>query len=365
MKIKSLQTRIVEIPFDDGGAGLGITPSAWRSFETVLVRVEDTDGNVGWGEGFGYFVPEATRSVIETRIKPLLEGATVESVEAWTRQTQKLLHIFGRYGITMFAISGVDMALWDLKAKRAGVPLYRLLGGEAPATLTTYASMTRYGHPEVAATVCERALAEGFRNIKLHEIAMPVIEACHATVNGRASISVDVNCAWDAETTRANLQRLNALGGIEWLEEPIFPPEDFATLASLRGPGVPLAAGENWCTAMQFRQAAAAGAVDYLQPSVSKVGGITEFVEIMGIAREAKLGVLPHSPYFGPGFLATLHLATAFRDTMQVEYLYVDPAAWLIDLSSIRDGHTFCVSDAPGIGLEPDEAVVAKFLRTA
>jgi L-alanine-DL-glutamate epimerase-like enolase superfamily enzyme len=363
MKIKSLETRIIEIPFEDGGKGLGITPSAWKTLETVLVRVEDTDGNIGWGEGFGYFVSEATRSIIETRIKRLLEGATVESVEAWTRNMQRLLHIFGRYGVTMFAISGVDMALWDLKAKRAGVPLYHLLGGSAPASLTTYASLVRYGDAKGAAAMCEQALSDGFNNIKLHEIDMPIIEACHASVAGRAPISVDVNCAWDIPGTKTNLQRLRELGGIEWLEEPIFPPEDFDTLGSLRAPGVPLAAGENWCTAMQFRQAVKAGAVDYLQPSVSKVGGVTEFVDILGIAREAKLGVLPHSPYFGPGFLATLHLATAFPETMQVEYLYVDPAAWPIDLAPIRNGHTFRVTDAPGIGLAPDESAIGRFLR--
>ncbi|WP_175920925.1 mandelate racemase/muconate lactonizing enzyme family protein [Burkholderia latens] len=364
MKIRSVEARVVEIPFEDRGSGLGITPSAWKTLETVLIRVEDTDGNVGWGEAFGYFVADATRSVVDTRVKPLAEGATIESIAEWTRQTQQQLHIFGRYGITMFAISGVDMALWDLAAKRARMPLYRLLGGTAPASLSTYASLVRYGQPDAAATMCQRALDDGFRNIKLHEISMPVIEACHTAIDGRAPVSVDVNCAWDDATALANLARLRELGGIEWLEEPVFPPEDFSRLARLRGRHVPIAAGENWCTATQFRHAIEAGAVDYLQPSVSKVGGISEFVEIVALARNAGLGVLPHSPYFGPGFLATLHLATAFPDTMQVECLYVEPAAQLIDLSPIRAGHRFEVDDSPGIGLAPDEDVVARFLRT-
>lgn len=363
MKIRSVETRVVEIPFEDGGKGLGITPSAWKTLETVLIRIEDTDGNVGWGEAFGYFVADATRSVVETRLKPLVEGATIESIPAWSKATQRALHIFGRYGITMFAISGVDMALWDLAAKRAKQPLWRLLGGEAPAALSTYASLVRYGDAEGASTICRRALDEGFRDIKLHEIDLDVVTAAHAAVGGRAPVSVDVNCAWDDATARANAARLHELGDISWLEEPVFPPEDFSRLAALRGLGVPIAAGENWCTATQFRQAIAAGAVDYLQPSVSKVGGISEFVEIMALAREAKLGVLPHSPYFGPGFLATLHLATAYREMLQVEYLYVDPAAELIALAPIRDARCFTLDDAPGIGLAPDEAVVSRFLR--
>ncbi|WP_454805943.1 mandelate racemase/muconate lactonizing enzyme family protein [Paraburkholderia fungorum] len=363
MRIRSIEARVVEIPFEDGGNGLGITPSAWKSLETVLIRIEDTDGNVGWGEAFGYFVADAVRSMVETRVKPLVEGATVESIPAWTRQTQRALHIFGRYGLTMFAISGVDMALYDLAAKRAKMPLWKLLGGEAPVTLTTYASLVRYGEAQAAAAVSRRALDEGFRDIKLHEIEMSVIEAAHAAIAGRAPVSVDVNCAWDDAQTLDHLAQLRAMDGISWLEEPIFPPEDFGRLARLRHHGVPLAAGENWCTATQFRQAVQAGAVDYLQPSVSKVGGITEFVEIMSIVREANLGVLPHSPYFGPGFLTTLHLATAYREMMQVEYLYVEPAAEIIGLAPIRDGHRFCVTDAPGIGLAPNEAVVSRFVR--
>jgi L-alanine-DL-glutamate epimerase-like enolase superfamily enzyme len=363
MKIRSVEARVVEIPFEDGGKGLGITPSAWKSMETVLIRIEDTDGNVGWGDAFGYFVADATCSVVETRLKPLLEGATIESIPAWNKATQRALHIFGRYGITMFAISGVDIALWDLAAKRSKQPLWKLLGGAEPATLPTYASLVRYADADAASAICRQALEEGFADIKLHEIDMGVIRAAHATVAGRAPISVDVNCAWTDAQSRENIDALKALGGISWLEEPIFPPEDFARLAPLRHRGVPVAAGENWCTALQFRQAADAGAVDYLQPSVSKVGGVTEFLEVVELSREAKLGVLPHSPYFGPAFLATLHLATAHRDMMQVEWLYVKAAAELIPLDAIRAGHELRLGDAPGIGASPDETVISRYIR--
>lgn len=365
MKIRSISSRIVEIPFQDGGRGLGITPTTWNTLETVLIRIEDTDGMVGWGEAFGYFLADATRAVVERLLKPLLEGSTVESIEDWNRDIQRKLHLFGRYGVTMFAISGVDMALWDLQAKRARLPLYRLLGepDATPAPIATYASLVRYGDADIAPAICGKALDEGFENIKLHEIDLRYVEACHRLVDGRAPLSVDVNCAWDEPTTRRHIGQLAELGNIEWLEEPIFPPEDFAALAGLRNDAIPLAAGENWCTAFQFTQAMDAGAVDYVQPSVSKVGGITEFVAIMREAQRRGVGVLPHSPYFGPGFLATLHLAAAFPAMKQVEYLYVDPAAALIDLTTLRDGRHFQLSDAPGIGLAPDEDVIARFLR--
>jgi len=363
MKIRSVQTRIVEIPFTDGGKGQGITPTTWNTLETVLIRIEDTGGNIGWGEAFGYFIADATRSVVERLIKPMLEGTAVDSIEAWSERIQRQLHLFGRYGVTLFAISGVDMALWDLHAKRAGKPLYKVLGDGENTRLSTYASLVRYNDTEIAQRICKKALDEGFDSLKLHEINMAPIEACHAATGGSLPISVDVNCSWDMATARDNLQCLSQMSNISWLEEPIFPPEDFAALSSLRNPDVPIAAGENWCTEQQFRHAMQAGAVDYIQPSVSKVGGISEFIKIMRTAEQHQVGVLPHSPYFGPGFLTTLHLAAAFPQMMQVEYLYVDPAAWLIDLQPIRQGAEFVLGDQPGIGLEPDEAVVAKFLR--
>lgn len=364
MKIRSVQTRIVEIPFQDGGKGLGITPTTWNTLETVLIRVEDTDGNVGWGEAFGYFISDSTKAVVDRLIKPLLEGTAVDSITAWSERIQRQLHLFGRYGVTMFAISGVDMALWDLYAKRAGLPLYKVLGEGSKLRQSTYASLVRYGDTEIAPQICRKALDEGFTSLKLHEIAMAPIEACDRETRGEVPISVDVNCSWTLPESKANLQRLQEMGSISWLEEPVFAPENFAALNQLRNPDVPIAAGENWCTEMQFRHALQAGAVDYIQPSVSKVGGVTEYLKIMQTATEFDVGVLPHSPYFGPGFLATLHLAAAFPQTLQVEYLYVEPAAWLIDLSPLRQGADFVLDDQPGIGLQPDEAVVSRFLRS-
>jgi L-alanine-DL-glutamate epimerase-like enolase superfamily enzyme len=363
MKIRSVTARVVEIPFQAGGRKAEITPTTWHTLETVLVRVEDTDGNVGWGEAFGYFISDAALAVVERLLRPLLEGTTVESIGEWNRRMQQQLHLFGRYGITMFAISGVDMALWDLKAKRERIPLHRLLGDGNRTSLSTYASLVRYGDSGIASQICGKALDEGYRNIKLHEADMACVEACHRSIDGKALISIDVNCGWDEAATRGHVERLKQMGGIEWVEEPVFPPEDFALLASLRTPEVPLAAGENWCTAVQFRHAMDTGAVDYIQPSVSKVGGVTEFVSIIEEAGRRGVGVLPHSPYFGPGFLATMHLAAAFPATMQLENLYVDPAADLIDLSPIRKGPHIELTDAPGIGLRPDEAVISRFVR--
>lgn len=362
MKIRSIETMIVEIPFKDGGRGQGITPTTWNTLETVLIRVEDDEGFVGWGEGFGYFCADATKYMLDRNIAPLTVGTTITDVSEWNRQMQFRLNLFGRNGVTIFAVSGLDIALWDLVAKRAGVPLRDLLGPGRAQSLNFYASLVRYADDTVGPAMCERALADGFTDLKLHETTMPHIEACRRAVGEHVPISVDVNCAWSVQEADANATAL-AGGNYTWLEEPIFPPEDFVALSSLRSGRIPLAAGENWCTALQFSTAIAAGAVDLLQPSMTKVGGVSEFLKIAELARQHSLGLLAHSPYFGPGLFATMHLAASQPHFGQLEHLYVDREAVLADIGPLQPGGNFDLPAAPGLGFEPDPGVVRRYRR--
>ncbi|WP_447739512.1 mandelate racemase/muconate lactonizing enzyme family protein [Pseudomonas laurentiana] len=362
MKIVRIDTHIVEIPFHDGGKGQGITPTTWHTLENVLIRLEDEAGNVGWGEAFGYFVADATKALIDRLIAPLLLGRQIDDIAAFNQELQLRLHLFGRYGVTMFAISGVDIALWDLAARRQGVPLHALLGKAQREQVAAYASLVRYADNEVAPAICEKALVMGFRDIKLHEVTVPEIAACRRAIGFEVPLATDVNCAWAAADAREWLPALSDLQ-LAWLEEPIFPPEDFATLASLRGQGVPLSAGENWCTAVQFEQALLAGAVDSIQPSVTKVGGISECLRIAALADQHDAVVLPHCPYFGPGLIATLHLAAVQARVPQVEYLFVEPEGWLYPVEQLRQGNQLQIPQGPGLGLDIDLTVVERFRR--
>ncbi|WP_426808518.1 mandelate racemase/muconate lactonizing enzyme family protein [Pseudomonas sp. WOUb67] len=362
MKIVRIDTQIVEIPFHDGGKGQGITPTTWHTLENVLIRLEDEHGNVGWGEAFGYFVADATKALIDRLIAPLLLGRQVDDIAAFNCELQLRLHLFGRYGVTMFAISGVDIALWDLAARREGVPLHALLGHARREQVAAYASLVRYADAEVAPAICEKALGMGFGDIKLHEVTLPEIAACRHAIGFDVPLATDVNCAWAVADTREWLPALADLQ-LAWLEEPVFPPEDFATLASLRGHGVPLSAGENWCTAVQFEQALLAGAVDSIQPSVTKVGGISECLRIAALADRHDAVVLPHCPYFGPGLIATLHLAAVQPRVPQVEYLFVEPAGWLYPVEQLRQGNQLQIPQGPGLGVDIDLAVAERFRR--
>ena len=141
-----------------------------------------------------------------------------------------------------------------------------------------------------------------------------------------------------------------------FLEEPVWPPEDFATLADVRTKGgLNIAAGENACTVHQFRQMMKAGAVSHAQPSVIKVGGITEYLRVVALADELGVRLAPHSPYFGPGLLATLQLLSLRDDASFVEMFYMKRAACLwrgrIDVDANGDVE---VPQGPGLGYEPD-----------
>jgi L-alanine-DL-glutamate epimerase-like enolase superfamily enzyme len=361
MRIQAAETSIVQIPFPPAGDGTGIMPTTWNSLEFALIRLEDELGNVGWGEGFGYFTVDATKAIIDRLFLPRLLGAEITDIRAWNRQTQRDVHLFGRYGITVFALSAVDIALWDLAAKRQGVALNQLIGANAPReSLDCYASLMRYGRADLVAAASEEAVARGYDSLKLHETTLTDIEACRKVIGQDMPMSVDVNCQWSSEFVTSHRDDLHGLD-IAWLEEPVFPPEDYQSLAALRSPGLPLAAGENWCTALQF--IASGDSVDIWQPSVTKVGGISEYLTILELAAERGKKVIPHCPYFGPGFFATLQLAATHEVMDNIEILFADPEAWLTPINEIlRDARVY-VPESPGLGFTPDPVVFEQYRR--
>lgn len=351
----------LSIPFEDGGAGLGLTPGRWHSLDLVLVRIETRAGRVGWGEAFSYVCRAAVASVLRGMVAPLLIGREPDDPAALNAELQRKLHLFGRYGLTVFAISGVDIALWDLKAQAAGVPLHALLGTTQRTGVDAYASLVRYGEPELVARYAAKARAEGYASIKLHEITRDCIAAGRAAAGPQMHLTVDVNCAWTLAEAQQMLPELAALD-IAWLEEPIFPPEDFAGLATLEAQGVvAIAAGENACTGFEFARMAAARAVRFAQPSITKVGGVTEFMAAARCCAAAGIALMPHSPYFGPGYWATLHAMAVLPGTPLFEILYVD-AAGEIGLARPRpQAGRVAIPQGPGLGFTPDPAALRRF----
>ena len=360
MKIAKLDTIALRIPFSYGGKPHGFGSKGWTTLDTLLIRLETDDGLVGWGDAFCYSCQNAVNAAVKDMLAPLVIGEDARDIARLSYQLQQKLHLFGRYGITLFAYSGVDIALWDLAAKAAGLPLYQLLGG-SPKSLTTYASLFRYGEADLVAEYSAKARSEGYQFIKLHEIDVPEVKAAREAVGEGVPIMVDTNCPWTPEQARQMALKLKPYD-IYWLEEPIFPPEDFRALAQLQqDTDIALAAGENACTAFQFREMFTANAVRYAQPSVTKVGGISEFRKIQTLAEEHAVTIMPHAPYFGPGFLATMHLLTASANPGMVERFYVDLEATLYGEAVNPVAGEFKVPQGAGLGIDPDRDVIKTY----
>ena len=362
MKIARIDSQSIKVPYTFGGSHKGEGLRTWTTNNILLVRVETDTGLVGWGEAYCYACTDAVRAALHHMIAPLALGQDASDIARLSYDLQQKLHLFGRYGITIFALSGLDIALWDIAGKAANLPLCRLLGGAVRDNLPAYASLLKYRDPEKVAARVKLALEQGYRHIKLHETEEAEVKAARLAAGDDIAIMVDTNCPWTPEQARHMTLRLRPYD-LHWLEEPIFPPEDFAAIARLRaGTGVAMAAGENNCTSFQFRDMFAAGAVDYAQPSVTKVGGITEFLKVAALADGAGVTVMPHSPYFGPGFLATLHLLAA-RGTPggMIERYHMDLEASLYGELATPVKGCFAVPTGPGLGRDPDPDVLKAY----
>ncbi|MEM8689011.1 MAG: mandelate racemase/muconate lactonizing enzyme family protein [Pseudomonadota bacterium] len=359
MRIAKADVFPIAIPFTDGSAKTGLMPGKWTHLQIALLRLETDDGIVGWGDGFSYVCFKTTVSAIKEMVLPLVVGAEIDDIPAFNKMLQQRLHLHGRYGISIFAISAVDIALWDIAAKEKGVSVATLLGGRTREAVPAYSSLVRYGEPDLVRKYAEKSVDEGYDAVKLHEITLPNIEAGRAGVGEGVKMVTDVNCNWSAEDAAELMPHMKRLG-LYWVEEPLFPPDSEAALSALEQEyGVPIASGENACTSVEF--ARTIPAITYTQPSVTKVGGISEMAAICDMAAEAGKVIMPHCPYFGPGFWASAQIMAAKQNTEMFEMLYIEAEAWLDPTIPVPKNGMVQVPDKPGLGLEPDPDVLKRY----
>ncbi|MFC0385684.1 mandelate racemase/muconate lactonizing enzyme family protein [Muricoccus vinaceus] len=350
MKITRVTTELRQSPFTYGGDGQGGNLRL-RTMATLLVRVDTDAGVTGWGEAFGFTLAEVTQRAVDALVAPLCIGQDPRDIAALTGLLHRRLHNFGRNGPASFAIAGVDIALWDIAGRLAGLPLHRLLGGPETPEVPAYASLLRYGDPDTVARNAADAAAQGFTELKLHEIDPACLRAARGAVPG-LPLMIDMNCAFPAPEAIAWAAEIAPLSP-RFIEEPVWPPEDFTAIAQVRAAGgLPVAAGECAGTVEEFRAMVAAGAVDVLQPSVAKLG-ISRVLEVAALARENGLPVVPHAPYFGPALLATAHLIAAWNQGAALECYHASlehpPFG---DALLPRDGRV-ALPQSAGLGLDP------------
>jgi L-alanine-DL-glutamate epimerase-like enolase superfamily enzyme len=361
MKITSVETSVVALPCDTGGPPPLFAGKPWTHLEILLVKVTTEDGLVGWGEAFGHAAIPSTKAALDSIVAPLFVGQDASDIQALTRKMLHSVHLLGRNGPFVYAVSGIEIALWDLLGKRTGQPLYRLLGGSSRAELDAYASLLFYGDLGLVAKNTAAACSRGYRHIKLHEVTREAVLAARAAPGAKdARIMLDVNCAWSVPTARDMADSL-AADGLMWLEEPVFPPEDCEGLAQIRARGIPISAGENVAGVFGFKSLIEAGAIDIAQPSVTKIGGIGEMLRVIELCNANGVEIAPHSPYFGPGFIATLHIVAARIERPLVEVLWLAMEANPFDPWVKPVNGRVKVPQGPGLGCDPDPTLLARY----
>lgn len=287
----------------------------------LLVRVEDGDGAFGWGEIWCNFPPHASQSrqqLLETVIAPELTGTRFESHEQVRPHLEERWSIMathvGEPGPFGHCIAGLDMAVWDLAARRAGQPLAAFLAAQSADSVMVYASTPS---PPARAPELSRALVEsGHRAIKLKVGIDPrrdedQVRGVREAIGDDVSIMIDANQRWSVNEAAESINRL-ADYGLTFAEEPIAaqqPMQDWRHLSSLSN--VPLAAGENICSDADYAAHLGARALSYYQPDVAKWGGVGGCYSVGREIVEAGSTFCPHYMGTAVGLAASLHLLAA------------------------------------------------------
>lgn len=323
-------------------------------FELVTVRLGDADG----AEGLGYTYTvgaggAAIRALIARDLAPRLVGRDGEAIEALWQDLWWHSHYVGRGGLASHAISAVDIALWDLKARRLGRPLWRLLGG-AEAKVPAYAGGIDLQLPlDDLLRQTDANLEAGFRAIKMKvgrpRLAEDVarVAALRRHLGDDLALMVDANMRWSVDQA---VRAARAFGDFDlvWLEEPT-APDDFAGQARvLRDGGVPIAAGENLHTLTEFAQLIDAGGVSFLEPDASNCGGITVWLKVAHLAEARGLPVTSHGIHD-----IHVHLLAAVPNGSYLEAHGFGLERFLAEPLAIVDGNAIA-PDRPGHGVALD-----------
>ncbi len=325
----------------------------------VIVRVGDADGGEGVGEawwGIPGDPPGRSASpivaVIEDLLVPRVVGREADEIERLWFELWDWGYRYADQGIFQMGLSGLDIALWDLKGKRLGVPVSSLLGGPIADAVPAYASFPPLRSAELLISETERALAYGFRAIKLHELDPEFTALLRSHFGPDLQIMVDVNGHFDPLEAIAHGRRLSELD-VVWFEEPVRPMRDHEAIARV-GAAIDcdLAGGENEHTLRDFQQLLGTGALSYLQPEITKIGGLTAARRVSALAELHNVALAPHNFRLGPALYASIHWGFTSSATRWFEMPWVPPGtafSYPAALPEVVDGKVLPLTE-PGIG---------------
>ena len=366
MKITDVQTiRLrARIPTD----GQVFSRSGVRSTRsTTLVRVDTDEGISGIGSASGN--GELIEVIFTKVIKPLLVGMDPTEIDTiWDKAYVRGGHKeFGTRGIGVVALSGVDIALWDILGKAHGVPLYQLLGGKCRDKVPVYATAL---YPEEPWKVARRARGfaeQGFHGVKIKvgfdlDQDIRIVRAVREELGKDFIVMTDANQGYSVDVA---LKASDAFAdcGAYWLEEPLFV-EDIEGHAILREKSkTPIAVGENLHMCYAFENFIMRGAVDFIQPDVARAGGITEIRKITALAARHKVPVSFHTWGDGVALAASVHLSAALKDciVMELDYTY-NPLREELLREPFKVQNGFLIPpERPGLGIELNPNALERF----
>ncbi len=370
MVIKEIQPFILHIPVT--GNNIADSTHSISHWGVVGAKITDSEGLTGWGfTGTHAHLPgdRLIASCIRDCFAPILVGEPASDIQSlWLKMSRyPPMQWIGRMGITQLAIASIDTALWDLKAKHNQVPLWSLLGGATKETLPAYntdigwLSIPDDQLVEGAKRVVEE---EGFSGIKLKVgSANPYtdikrIEKVRKAVGPEIMLAVDGNGRWDLPTCVRFCREAEPYH-IFWFEEPMWYDDVHGHAELVKKTTIPIALGEQLYTSDAFQAFIEADAVHYVQPDITRLGGVTEFLTVADLALGRRLPVAPHAGEMGQ---VHVHLAYHHQACRIMEYI-----PWIKDAFeepvSIRAG-SYLKPQQPGAGTTPKAEALERYAQT-
>ncbi len=333
------------------------------AFEVITARVRDADG----AEGVGYTYTTghngaAIAATLRGEIAPLVEGHDADLVEQLWTKVWWGLHYGGRGGAAVLAQSAFDIALHDLRAVRAKLPLWKMLGGNDRNVPVYMGGVDLHLTPDELVKQNEKNLARGFRALKIKVGREKVTEdvariaAMRNFLGDGFPLMVDANMKWTADEA---IRRARAFQPYDlvWLEEPTIPDDVAGSARVVRDGGLPIATGENFRTLWEFKQMIAAGGVTYPEPDVTNCGGVTVFMKVAHLAEAYNLPVTSHGAHD-----VTVHLLAAAPNRSYLETHSFGLDAFIAEPLKIADGCAVA-GDKPGHGIVFDWKGLAKLAQ--
>lgn len=364
MRITNIQVVNLRYEYPPGG-GFEYAGGIATGRLTSLVRVRTDQGLEGIGSA--YSNPDMVRCVVEGNLRDILVGDDPAEVELLWAKMHRITRWYGRKGAAMSAIGAIDTALWDIRGKAQGKPVFEMLGA-CRESVPAYASALLWkDDPAELAAEATHHVAQGYRAVKMRlgrnwDYDLRAVQAVRDAVGPGVRLMVDGSMRYSPATALRMAGELRLLNAF-WFEEP-FPPEELDRFAELRSKvKVPIAAGENEFALQGFRELASSGAVDILQPDCSRSGGITECHRIGVLAGVQGLRVATHTWGDAVALVANMHLIASLSNGITVEVdrtgnPFVDEL--LEEPLTVRDGE-IALPTGPGLGIELNEDLVSSY----